>query len=56
MTEENFNYRTDPMFLRNQFNTAGNYGIPIIPKHDFENDDSDDLRLIGFDMVKKRKR
>lgn len=34
MTIENFNYRTDPLFLRNQFDkgAVGALKMPIIPK------------------------
>ena len=32
MTLENFKYRTDPMFLRNQFQTDNIYGIPLLPR------------------------
>lgn len=34
MTIENFNYRTDPLFLRNQFDkrSVGVLKMPIIPK------------------------
>ena len=32
MTLENFNYRTNPMFLRNQFPSDNIYGIPTLPK------------------------
>ena len=31
MTLENFNYRTNPMFLRNQFPSDNIYGIPTLP-------------------------
>lgn len=55
MTEENFNYRTDPMFLRNQFYEYGKYRMPMIPSFDFDMDDLDGLRLIGFDVVKSGK-
>ncbi|MBD5146616.1 MAG: DUF4417 domain-containing protein [Ruminococcus sp.] len=54
MTLENFNYRTDPLFLRNQFSAhADKYGIPIIPKSKFVNYELQDLRLLRFDQVKK---
>ena len=54
MTLENYNYRTDPLFLRNQFDQAsqGKYKIPIIPKAEFSSDDFFDLLLIGFDKAK----
>lgn len=54
MTLENFNYRTDPLFLRNQFSAhADKFGIPIIPKSQFVNYELQDLRLLRFDQVKK---
>jgi hypothetical protein len=52
MIQDNYCYRTDPLFLRNQFNKAGTYGIPIIPKASFTKEDFDDLQLIGFDKIK----
>lgn len=52
MTQDNYNYRTDPLFLRNQFENAGKYGIPIVPKASFTEEDFYDLRLIGFDRIK----
>ncbi|MBR5452197.1 MAG: DUF4417 domain-containing protein [Clostridia bacterium] len=54
MTLENYNYRTDPLFLRNQFDQVshGKYKIPIIPKAEFSNEDFLDLLLIGFDKAK----
>lgn len=55
MTEKNFNYRTSPMFLRNQFYSICKNGIPMIPKFDFEYEDIKDIRLIGFDKVKNGK-
>ena len=55
MTEENFNYRTDPMFLRNQFYEYGKYRMPMVPLFDFDSDELDGLRLIGFDVVKSGK-
>lgn len=55
MTEENYNYRTSPMFLRNQFSGNGKWKIPTIPKFDSGLTVSDDLRLIGFDKIKSGK-
>ena len=43
------------MFLRNQFEEEGKYGIPKIPKFDFKNEDLENLRLIGFDVAKSGK-
>lgn len=54
MTLENFNYRTDPLFLRNRFSAnADKYGIPVVPKSQFVNYELQDLRLLRFDQVKK---
>ncbi len=55
MTEENYNYRTNPMFLRNQFEGDDKWKIPHIEKTDLELSCFDDLRLIGFDKVKTNK-
>ena len=53
MTLENFQYRTDPLFLRDQFHKhSGKYGIPIIPKAYFSADELRQLRLLRFDQVK----
>ncbi len=48
MTEENYKYRTNPMFLRNQFGTD----MPILKKASLKEDEKDGLRLIGFDIAK----
>lgn len=48
MTEENYNYRTNGLFLRNQFEGMGAFDIPIIPKADFSEEELDELLLIGF--------
>ncbi len=55
MTEENYNYRTSPMFLRNTFKGDGKWQIPIISKPDIDLSVNEDLRLIGFDKVKTGK-
>ena len=54
MTLENFNYRTNPLFLRNHFDEKSNnkLKIPTIPKADFAHEDFDNLLLIGFDRAK----
>lgn len=52
MTQGNYNYRTNPFFLRDQFHEKGKYGIPIIPKPKMSSEDLTDLRLIGFDKIK----
>ncbi len=51
MTEENYQYRTSQIMLRNQFSGEGAFQIPIIPKANFEEDEFRDLRLIGFDRT-----
>lgn len=55
MTEENYNYRTNPLFLRNQFAETNNFGIPEIPKCDFSEVELKDLLLIGFDKARTDK-
>ena len=32
LTEENFKYRTNPLFLRNEFDSKEEGAMPIIPK------------------------
>ena len=51
MTEENYKYRTGPLFLRNQFKRKGKLQIPVIPKFEIQPDDFNDLLLIGFDKI-----
>lgn len=51
MTEENYNYRTSQILLRNQFSGKGKLQIPIIPRFQTKQDDFDDLLLIGFDKT-----
>lgn len=54
MTLENFVYRTNPLFLRNQFTDyADDFGIPIIPKPHFTQEELHQLRLFRFDQVKR---
>lgn len=54
MTLENFKYRTDPMFLRDQFSKQADiFGIPIIPKPHFSHEEVQNLRLLGFDQIKR---
>ena len=55
MTLENFNYRTNPLFLRNAFNSNEPWSMPVIPKTDINLTSDSDLRLIGFDKVKNGK-
>lgn len=52
MTEENFSYRTSPLFLRNEFKSKDEWKIPIIPKRDLDITSNEDLRVIGFDKIK----
>ena len=52
MTEENYAYRTSPMFLRNQFKGSGRFNIPVIPKSEFSDDELNNVLLIGFDRIK----
>ena len=52
MTEENYTYRTSPLFLRNQFSGSGKFEIPVIPKAVFSVDEFENLLLIGFDKAK----
>lgn len=52
MTEENYNYRTSDLFLRNQFDGIGEFGMPEIPKCNFSDDELENLLLIGFDKIK----
>lgn len=52
MTLENLKYRTNPLFLRNQFISSNSYGIPEIPKSEFCDDDFKDLRLLAFNSAK----
>lgn len=51
MTLENYDYRTSPFLLRNQFPGEGKLQIPVVPKFQIYNDDFDDLRFIGFDRT-----
>lgn len=51
MTEENYNYRTSQILLRNQFPGKGILKIPIIPKFRASPEDFDNLLLIGFDKT-----
>jgi hypothetical protein len=51
MTEENYKYRTSPLFLRDQFKGKGKLQIPVIPKFKVKTDDFSDLLLIGFDRI-----
>ena len=52
MTEENYEYRTSQIMLRNELPGDGKWSIPIIPKFQIRDGDFDDLLLIGFDRVK----
>ncbi|MBR3817447.1 MAG: DUF4417 domain-containing protein [Clostridia bacterium] len=55
MTLENFNYRTNPLFLRNAFDSNEPWSMPVIPKADINLTSDSELRLIGFDKVKNGK-
>ena len=53
MTLENLKYRTNPMFLRNQFSSESNiFGIPDIPKSELDEKELKDLLLLPFSSVK----
>lgn len=52
MTEENYRYRTSPLFLKNQFPGTGKFSIPIIPRAEFSDTELENLLLIGFDKAK----
>lgn len=52
MTEENYQYRTSQTMLRNQFEGEGTFQIPIIPKASFNDEDFQELLLIGFDRAR----
>ena len=43
-------YRNDPMFLRNHFNSDGTFEMPKIKKEDI---DLEKIELIGYDMMQK---
>lgn len=51
MTLENFNYRTNPLFLRNQFDSDNKYGIPKIPMANFDDTELSNLRLLAFNQL-----
>ena len=51
MTEENREYRTSQIMLRNQFHGKDKFKIPIIPKGNFGDKDFQNLLLIGFDRT-----
>lgn len=56
MTLENFEYRTDSLFLRNQLaDNPDKFVIPIIPKPHFAQEELRNLRLLGFNQVKQDK-
>ena len=55
MTVNNYKYRTDPMFLRNQFLGDNDWVFPDIPKCSLSNAEVDGLRFIGYDRVKNGK-
>ena len=53
MTLEKFNYRTNPLFLRNEFDSANSFGIPDVPKAKFTEDELRNLLMLGFNQLKK---
>jgi len=53
MTQENYDYRNSPLFLRNQFFGDDRMKIPTIPKATLTHEETDGLRMIGFDRAKK---
>lgn len=54
MTLENFEYRTNPLFLRNQFSdNSDKLGIPVIPKPHFAEEELQSIRMLGFNLVKQ---
>ena len=53
MTEENYRYRTNPLFLRNQFTETGKYGIPLLPKSSFRKEDLEDICFIAFNQINR---
>lgn len=55
MSSENYFYRTNPLFLRNEFYGCSKFDIPIIPKPDIDDEDLKNLLLIGFDQAKSEK-
>lgn len=55
MTEENLKYRTNPLFLRNEFDSTEEWSMPVIPKPQSDITINSDLRLIGFDRAKTGK-
>lgn len=55
MTEENYKYRTNPLFLRNEFDSKEEWAMPVIPKPQSDITINSDLRLIGFDRAKTGK-
>lgn len=52
MTEENYEYRTSQLMLRNGLPGDGYWKIPIIPKFQIQDGDFDNLLLISFDRAK----
>lgn len=53
MTLENFNYRTNPLFLRNEFDSANSFGILDVPKTKFTEDELRNLIMLGLNQLKK---
>lgn len=54
MTLENFEYRINPLFLRHQFTDySDKFGIPIIQKPHFAQEELQHIRLLGFNRIKQ---
>ena len=48
LTEENFKYRTNPLFLRNDFDSKEEWAMPVIPKPQSDITVNSALKLIVF--------
>ena len=55
MTLENLNYRTNSMFLRNQFPALNAYGISEIPKAEFNDAELKELRQHRTKIVRQKR-
>ena len=51
VTLENYAYRTDPMFLRNQFPSKSQYGIPTVPKAKLYHSELLNPQFIAFNQA-----
>ena len=52
-TRSSYDRRNDPLFLRNQFDGCGRFGIPLVRRQDI---DLDDVRLIACTNVVEKER